>query len=85
MHNTCMKKHSNLKCKVIIGISYTQTHQPCLYNFTFKNLIPMFVDEVMLIWFLLSLFESLAIVFLILKIVTSKILITSMVIVGHSW
>ncbi len=84
MHNTCMKT-SHLTCKAIIGISYTQTHQPCLYNFTFENPIPMFVDEAMQIWILPSLFESLAIVFLILKIMTSKILITSMVIVGHSW
>jgi hypothetical protein len=38
---------NNFKCKVIIEISYSQTHQLCTYNFTLGSPFPMSIDGVM--------------------------------------
>jgi hypothetical protein len=42
------EKKSNSKCKAIIEITFTQTHQIYIYNFTFGNPFPMFINGVML-------------------------------------
>jgi hypothetical protein len=44
MHNTYM---NNFKCKAITEISYSQTHQLCIYNLTVGSPFPMSINGVM--------------------------------------